>query len=100
MVFSCYGRCHPDSIEVLAFIARQVARQRGLSDHVGLLYRTRRNISVAIWRRAAKMIHVCLPHHSNESISLLFGADPSSVSVEEVPIYRIVVRDGDATWTA
>ena len=46
------------------------------------------------------MIHACLLQHSNESIALLFGADPSSVSVEEVPINRIVVRDGDATWTA
>ena len=87
-------------METLDYIARRAARQRGLNDHVGLLFRARRNISVAIWRRAAKMIHACLPQHSSESIDLLFGADPSSVSVEEVPINRVVVRDGDATWTA
>ena len=100
LIVSCYGRCHPDSVEVLDYIARKIARQRGLNDHVGLLYSTRRNISAAIWRRAAKMIHACLPQHSKESIDLLFGVDPSNVSVEEVPINRIVVRGGDATWTA
>ena len=85
---------------MLDYIVRRAARQRGLSDHRGLLYRTHRNISVAIWRRAAKMIHACLPQHSKESIDLLFGTDPSNSSVELIRTEKILVRDGGSMCIA
>ena len=100
LVFSCYGRCHPDCVLTLDYVARRAARQRGLCNFTGLLHRARRNISVAIWRRAAKMVHACLPQQSRESTDLLFGVDPSQSRVEEGTADRIVVRSGDAAWTA
>ena len=73
LAFSSYGRAHPDAAAALETIARRAAQRRGLASHQQLLRRTQAAIGVLIWRRAAAMVHACLPRLSAEELALLFG---------------------------
>ena len=55
LAFSSYGRIHPTSLAILENIARRAALRHGYRDHQVLLRRTLKNVSVAIWERAAAM---------------------------------------------
>lgn len=73
--FSTYGRVHPEAETLIANVATQAARRRGLSDHRGLLRRAMAKAEVAIQRRAAKMILACRPRPSAREEALLYCAD-------------------------
>ena len=73
IVYSCYGRPHPESLDTLERIAQQAARRHGLADHRALLTRSLLAISIQIWTRAAAMVHACLPEATAEAVGLLFG---------------------------
>jgi hypothetical protein len=61
LVWSCWGREHPDTTAVLTQLARQAARRKGAADFQPLLRRARARIGAAIARRAAGMLRACLP---------------------------------------
>ena len=61
LVWSCWGREHPDTTAVLTQLARQAARRRGAADHKELLRRVRAQVGAALARRAAAMLRACLP---------------------------------------
>ena len=61
VVWSAYGRPHPDAVRVLVTLARCTARRRGTSDASTLARRTAARIAAAIWRRAARMVLDCWP---------------------------------------
>ena len=61
LVWSCWGREHPDTTAVLTALARQAARRRGLASHAGLLRSTRAQVGAALARRSAAMLRSCLP---------------------------------------
>jgi len=81
IVFSCYGRLHPDPAVEVERIAQQAARRMGVGDHRALLRRAHLGMSVAVWRRAAAMARSCLPTLSKESLAVLFG----EVEADELP---------------
>ena len=60
LIWSCYGREHPDTSAALLAIARRAARRRGMADFERLLARARAAIGVALARRAARMVHACM----------------------------------------
>ena len=74
LIFSCYGRPHPESYNTLELIAKQAARRHGVVDYRSILRRSMACISVQIWQRAACMIHSCVPNLEPETLSLLFGS--------------------------
>ena len=81
LIFSCYGRVHPECQNILKSLAQRAARRRGVIDFQGLLSRVHRNIGVEIWRRLASMIHSCAPRLTDEESKLLLdlesgGGDP------------------------
>ena len=59
-VFSAYGRRHPDVTAMLQEAARRAARHYGCPKPLGLRRRWERSLAVAVWRRAAAMVHRCL----------------------------------------
>ena len=61
VVFSCYGRPHPDASGVLEALAQAAARRVGCVDATSLLRRTRVAIGGQLWRRVAAMVRACLP---------------------------------------
>ena len=61
VVWSAYGRPHPDAVRILVTLARCTARRRGTSDAFTLARRTAARIAAAIWRRAARMVLACWP---------------------------------------
>ena len=61
VVWSAYGRPHPDATRVLLTIARNSARRRGMQDFRGMARRSTARIAAALWRRAANMILVSWP---------------------------------------
>ena len=74
LVFSCWGRPHPEALELLAALAAAAARRQGFADGASLLRCARRAISVQLWRRAASMVHACLPRPSaDEAAAALAG---------------------------
>ena len=75
LVFSCYGRVHPECMSILRCIAQGAARRRGILDFRGFLSRLHRNIGVAIWRRAAAMVHNCTPTLNDSHRNLLDGSE-------------------------
>lgn len=66
LVWSCWGREHPDTTAVLSQLARQAARRRGMASSASLLHRARAQIGAAIARRAAGMLRACLPLRGSE----------------------------------
>ena len=73
LVFSWYGRVHPECQDILKTLARGAARRRGVRDYGTLLSRVHQNIGVEIWRRLALMVHACLPKLSDTEEQLLNG---------------------------
>ena len=61
MVWSCWGREHPDTTAALTSLARQAARRRGLGTHKELLRQTRARVGAALARRTSAMLRACLP---------------------------------------
>ena len=61
VVWSAYGRPHPDASRVLLTLARNTARRRGEASYRGLARRWSCKITAAIWRRAANMVLSCWP---------------------------------------
>jgi hypothetical protein len=75
LVWSAYGRPHPEASAALELLARRAARRRGLRCHRPLLRRTLAAVGVALWRRLAAMQAACLPPLGPEESQLLFGGD-------------------------
>ena len=61
MTFTAYGRRHPDATNMLKHAATKVVRQRGRAAARGLLKYWERQIAAEVWRRAARMVRICLP---------------------------------------
>ena len=61
LVWSCWGREHPETTAVLTGLARRAARRRGLVSHKPLLRQARAQVGAALARRAAGMLRACLP---------------------------------------
>ena len=70
-IFSCFGRRHPDTTDMMTLAARRAARYRGLPDHRSMLRRWYRSASAEVWRRAACMVRSCMPGDSDEAEQLL-----------------------------
>ncbi len=60
ITFSCYGRPHPDALRVMQAFGRRLARRKGTEAHIEER-RLAARIGVQIWRRAARMLHQCVP---------------------------------------
>jgi hypothetical protein len=56
VVYSCYGRCLPDTDRLLVFLANAAAIRYGLASAKFLLRRTRLRIAMAIWNGAAACV--------------------------------------------
>jgi hypothetical protein len=61
LIWSCWGREHPDTTAVLTQLARQAARRKGMASPAPLLRRVRAQIGAALARRGAAMLRACLP---------------------------------------
>ena len=73
LVWSAWGRAHPETSAMLAAVAVQAARRRGLRDHRLLLRRSRGNVGVLLMRRAARMLHACVPRRLEDEEEALDG---------------------------
>ena len=71
--FSCFGRRHADTTKIMTLAARLAAQYRGMPGHQALLRRWYRSVAAEVWRRAAKMVHMCLPQPSREAAYLATG---------------------------
>ena len=72
MIWSTWGRSHPETQLILLSLAKHAARRRGLRDHHLLLRRTYANIGVQLMKRAVRMLHACMPNFSEIEERLLF----------------------------
>lgn len=87
LVWSTFGREHPDTTVVLEALARQAARRQGLQSHAEVLRRTRAAVAAHLARRAVLMVRSCLGECS----------DDSSGPVSSAPLLRAVcVAEGGA----
>ncbi len=96
LIFSCFGRPHPESHDTLEGIAKQAARRHGVADHRPILKRALDHISVQIWSRAAAMVHACVPESTPEELALLFGdgdVDDENVDDENVEENESMAQD-------
>ena len=96
MVWSAYGRAHPETEAMLTSMAVLAARRRGLRDHRPILRRVRCAIGVALVRRAVQMVHACIPHLDAEEERPLF----SSAEAPPHPQRRNICLAGDEAEAA
>jgi hypothetical protein len=61
LIWSCWGREHPDTTAALTAMARTAARRRGCPSHKPLLRQARAQIGAALARRLASMFRACMP---------------------------------------
>ena len=61
VVWSTYGRPHPDAIRIMLAISRNTTRRRGVANYRGLARGLASRITVELWRRAAGMVLRCWP---------------------------------------
>ena len=95
MVWSAFGREHPETSAMLEAMAVQAARRRGLRDHRLILRRTRCAIGVRLAARAARMLLCCTPGLAEEEVEALFGAGAGTAEEATVPAHRSVAFDVD-----
>ena len=86
-VISSFGRRHPDVTDMLTVAAKRAARHRGHTEPKALMRAWTRNIAVACWTRAARMVHRCLQ-----------GARGPEEEEEETPTGE-VEEDDEGAWT-
>ena len=60
LIWSCFGREHPETIAALHGLARRIARRLGFANHLPVLAHIRAAIGVALARWGARMVHACL----------------------------------------
>ncbi len=59
MIWSAWGRAHPDAVRQMKGLATRAARRRGLVSHADLLKDARFGVSLQLWARAARMVIAC-----------------------------------------
>ena len=72
LVWTEYGRPHPDALRTLVTLARYTARRRGSTSFAILVRRVSARIAAALWRRAENMVLACWPQPAG-------GADGAAV---------------------
>ena len=95
MVWSAFGREHPETSAMLEALAVQAARRRGLQDHRLILRRARCAIGVRLATRAARMVLCCMPGLTEEEVEALFGAGTGTAEAAAVPVHRAVALETD-----
>ena len=94
LVWSTFGRAHPETDSVMRSLAVVAARRRGLRDHALILRRARAAIGVRLVTRAVRMLWACIPRVAAEEEQLLFGG---AAVEDEAPQQRSVrLTHGDA----
>ena len=73
LIFSCYGRVHPEAMCILENLAKRAARCIGVGDWHSLMRRTRASIGVSLARRCVAMVRACLKPLSPGALNLLLG---------------------------
>jgi hypothetical protein len=68
LIFSAFGRPHPDCLATLRTIAAKVARRRGIEDPSRLVRLLLKRVATLIWRRNARMVAACLPGGDEEAV--------------------------------
>ena len=66
LVFSCYGRPHPNTTAILRTLAKRIARRRGCSAGEWRFRRMRARFAVQIWCRAGRMVQSCWAKDDDE----------------------------------
>ena len=95
LVWSTWGRMHPEAQVILKAMSVQAARRHGLRDHRLVLRRTCAAVGVQLMRRAVGMLRACIPSLHAAEEQLLF--DEAGASAFEVPRTRPVsLVGGDA----
>ena len=61
IIWTAWGRAHPDAVSVLRSLATKAARRRGLISATDVLAKSRLHISLELQARAARMVMACLP---------------------------------------
>ena len=61
IVWSCFGRPHPEAKRVIHAIARATARRRGGTNTEEIYTRIMADINVDIWRRNVLQLRTCWP---------------------------------------
>ena len=69
MVWSAFGRAHPEAERALESMARAAAVRRGFQGHHLVLRRARANIGVKLARRAVWMVRACLVRPCDEELA-------------------------------
>ena len=67
MIWTAWGRAHPDVISVLRSLAIKAARRRGLISSQIILGETRLSIALELQARAARMVMACLPESYDDA---------------------------------
>ena len=61
IVWSAYGRPHPDTLTVLRSLSKSIARKRNVASAEVVFHRLHSSITLEIWRRSARQIRTCWP---------------------------------------
>ena len=61
IVWSAYGRPHPDTLTVLRSLSKSIARKRNIASAEVVFHRLHSSITLEIWRRSARQIRTCWP---------------------------------------
>ena len=61
IIWTAWGRAHPDAISALQSLAIKAARRRGLISASSMMAETRLNIALELQARAARMVMACMP---------------------------------------
>ena len=61
VVWSAYGRPHPDTLAVLRSLSKSIARKRNDASAEVVFHRLHSSITLEIWRRTARQVRACWP---------------------------------------
>ena len=61
VVWSAYGRPHPDTLAVLRSLSKSIARKRNVASAEVVFHRLHSSITLEIWRRTARQVRACWP---------------------------------------
>ena len=71
LIWSTWGREHPETSVILSSMAKMAARRRGLRDFRPLLWKVRAGIGIQLIRRSVRMLRSCLADPLENDVLLL-----------------------------
>ena len=95
LIWSAFGRAHPETQTILRTMAVVAARRSGLRDHALILRRVRAAVGVQLATRAVRMLRACIPRLDSDEAQILLGCTGGEADPQQARTVSLIGGEAD-----